>query len=174
MPSCPFCRLRTPTGTELQEHILHKHPQEASDPSEYNFTQRKPVEVKSIDPYIVVDGNNVCYYDGNIPKVKYLKLAHFQIKKQGYTPIIYVSAALRHKIDSTMELVRLINLGWVIETEAGEDDDVFIIEEAQRKRCEIITNDTYKEYIGKYDTNDWSLEGSLKKFSINECKFEIQ
>jgi hypothetical protein len=31
MPSCPFCRMRLPTGDELQDHIKKKHPKDASE-----------------------------------------------------------------------------------------------------------------------------------------------
>ena len=162
--------MHLPTGEELQSHIKKKHPQDASETFHYRRVQIKPTETKPLDPYIVVDGDNVAYFDSDKPLAKNLKCTYFQVKKLGYTPIMFVSATLRHTIDSTLELVRMINLNWVIETEEGEDEDIFIIKEAQSKNCDIISNNNYKKYIDQYNRDDWSLKSSLRKFKFEDRK----
>lgn len=173
MPSCPFCRIRTDTGSELQEHITRKHPEEAMGLGRLRGTQRKKFKRREKNPPIVVDGNNVAYYGNNKAEVNNIKQARAILMKEGYSPIIFVSAALRHDIDNSMELTRIINLGWVIEVEGGENDDVLIIEEAQRKQCKIITNDKFKNFGNDYDLPDWKVKDSLLQFTFSEGKFAL-
>jgi len=80
---------------------------------------------------------------------------------------------LRYEIDDPTELNRLINVGWLVEVEGGIDDDIKIIEEAQRKKCLIVSNDNFREYVKDYADKDWKLANSVKKFTFTKGKFEF-
>lgn len=154
----------------MQEHLVKYHPEEMI--VQDNQMQRKPVYSRSKKPYCVIDGNNVAYYLGN-PSIKAIKQARVVLRKE-FEPIIIVSAALRHKIDDVMELTRLINLGWIIEAESKTDDDVTVIEEAYRKKCIIVSNDNYKEYIEEYTSPDWSLSKNIRNYRFIDNKFKLE
>ncbi|MHA2251888.1 MAG: NYN domain-containing protein [Candidatus Kariarchaeaceae archaeon] len=117
--------------------------------------------------------DSVAYFDSDKPLARNLKFTYFQVKKLGYAPIIFVSADLRQTIDSTLELVRMINLNWVIETEEGGDNNILMIEEAQSKNCDIISNENYKKHLSNYKTDEWSLKSSLKKFKFEDGKIVL-
>ena len=167
MPKCPFCGKNESSGIDLQQHIQRKHSHEVVSSTSSQNKRVKSTRSKK-NPPIVVDGNNVAYFSGNPPKANYLKRIRSKLIKMEYTPIIIVSAAIRHKIDNMLDLIRMINLNWIIEAESGVDDDILIIEEAQRKRCQIVTNDRYSEYIKEYNTKDWNLKNALITFQMDK------
>ncbi|MDH5404328.1 MAG: hypothetical protein OEZ01_06450 [Candidatus Heimdallarchaeota archaeon] len=173
MPSCPFCKKRELTGDDLNTHILRKHPEEATDLSSQRNTQRKKTPQKEKYSPCVVDGNNIAYHNGEPANVNNIKLARAYLQKQGFDPIIYISGALRHSIDSTIDLVRMINLDWVREVDGGVNDDEIIIEEANRRKCFIVSNDNFTEFRDSYRNKDWNLTNSIKKFKIIEGKFQL-
>lgn len=173
MPTCPFCKKRELTGSELQEHITLKHPEEATEIGNSRYKQTRKFKKSEKKQPIVLDGNNIAYSSGKMAKIINIKKARAMLQKEGYLPIIFVSAALRHDIDEPNELNRLINLRWIIETETGEDDDIMLIEEAQRKQCHIVSNDNFKKYLKDYATSDWELKSSILKFEFKDGKFNI-
>ncbi|RMG38461.1 MAG: hypothetical protein D6732_05245 [Methanobacteriota archaeon] len=115
---------------------------------------------------VVVDGTNVAYHTGSPPKVVNIKRVRASLVRAGMDPIIYISNALRYSIDDPPELIRLINIGWVIEADPDRDDDLAIIEEAIAKNANIVTNDKYLDhraiYGPRFDFN------KLIRFSIND------
>ncbi len=160
MVKCPFCKMHLSNGNELLIHINTKHRDQ--EPSfEKIHVSRKRGNRKN-NKKIVVDGNNVAYYAGEPPHIYYLKLLRGVLKKKGYEPIIIVSSALRHKIDDKLELIRLINLNWIIEAESGENDDKLVIETALSNNCKIITNDRFLDHMDFYN----NLSDILIKFNI--------
>jgi len=163
--------LHTDTGSELQDHLAKKHPEEVVDSTIGKHMQERKFKRKS-SRSIVVDGNNVCYHEGD-PKIILLKKVRAQLMKSGFKPTIFVSSALRHDIDNPAELNRLINVGWFIEVEGGEDDDLNVIEEAQRKQCKIVSNDNFKEYLKDYASDNWKLANSIRNFKFENGKFTL-
>lgn len=143
--------------------MVRFHGDVAYSPTQNKFTKtavgagRKP---------IVVDGTNVAYHTGKPPRISHIKRVRAALVKAGFSPIIYVSNALRYSIDDPPELARMVNIGWVIEADADRDDDLAIIEEAIAKRARIVTNDKYIQhrstYGAKYDFN------KLTRFSIGD------
>lgn len=175
MPKCLFCKITASTGEALLEHIELKHPNEAAPLS--HSSQRKLTKkvVKKL-PRIVVDGNSVAFYgsQNGVGSTMNLKKIRAHLQKVGYDPIIIVSADLKSKIDSPIDLIRLVNLTWILESDDDLDKDVFALEEAQRKHCEIISNETYSEHLNQFKTNDWSLKDSIRHFEIKDGKIEIK
>lgn len=166
MPKCPFCGSSQSNGTKLQEHLYTKHrDQEHSfERTTSSIIGKRNIKSKNL---IVVDGNNVAYAQGNPPEAKFIKIARNSLKKSNYSPIIIISSALRHKVSDKLELIKMINLGWVIEAESFTDDDRLIIDTAFSKNCRIISNDRYLDHLEDYISSSVDLRSKLIKFRIS-------
>ncbi|MCY3414042.1 MAG: hypothetical protein INQ03_20530 [Candidatus Heimdallarchaeota archaeon] len=165
MAKCPFCGSQF-QGKELQIHIHTKH-RDQEDTFERIVPARKPKS--KVQKRIVVDGNNVAYTQGK-PEVSNIKLCRAFLKRKQYEPIIIISSALRHQIDKPLELIRMINLNWVIEAEPGENDDILIIETAFAKQCKIISNDRYLDHNPNFN---WDIQAIILNFQIINKQFKI-
>ena len=174
MTKCPFCSKKFDQKKLLEEHLWLKHPEhrDALEP----LTANKKIKNKmNIRKYMIIDGNNVAYSDGDPPSAKLIKQARSQVVKAGYEPIIVISAALSHRIDDLMELRRMVNLNWIIEAEGNTDDDILIIETAMSKSAKILSNDRFLQYDRlQYKSNDWSIIGALIKFKVVNGKLSIR
>ncbi|MDF1537598.1 MAG: hypothetical protein P1Q69_01675 [Candidatus Thorarchaeota archaeon] len=98
---------------------------------------------------LVVDGNNVAYhlsYDG-VPLVENLLNAIRSLRASGFRPFIVVSAALKHTINKPSVLHDIEN---VIEATRGTNDDLLIIQEAQERNADIVSNDRFLNWQQKY------------------------
>ncbi len=126
----------------------------------------QPISKSAYREIVIVDGTNVAYHTGKPPKISHIKKVRAALIKAKIKPIIFVSNALRYKIDDPIELQKLINAGIIIETEPDRDDDLAVIEEAIAKRARIITNDRFLQhrtiYGTKYDFHN------LIRYSIND------
>lgn len=165
MPKCPFCSSSQSNGSKLQEHLYTKHRDQ-----EHSFEKTTSLNVKKrvskLNNLIVVDGNNVAYVQGNPPRAINIKIARNSLIKQKYTPIIIISSALRHKVTDKLELIKMINLGWVVEAEPHTDDDKMVIDTAISKNCKIITNDRFLDYMEYCSRSSVDLRSKLIKFGI--------
>jgi hypothetical protein len=79
-----------------------------------------------------------------------LLLAQSSLLKAGLKPIVVVSAALKHKIDSPEVLQEMIAKREVIEAPRGTDDDLTVIKLAQRNNADIVSNDRFLGFINKF------------------------
>ena len=166
MPKCPFCGSSQSNGAKLQEHLYTKH-RDQEHIFEKTTVPNSGKRNTKMNNLVVVDGNNVAYMQGNPPEAKYIKIARNTLKKSNYSPIIIISSALRHKVVDKLELIRMINLGWVIEAEPYTDDDKLIIETAISKKCRIISNDRYLDHLEDYTRSSVDLRSKLIKFRIS-------
>ncbi|MHA1906368.1 MAG: NYN domain-containing protein [Candidatus Thorarchaeota archaeon] len=91
---------------------------------------------------LIVDGNNVAFHlsHNGVPQVENLINAQRSLVASGYTPVIVISAALKHKIDRPGVLNQLENL---VEAQRGTNDDLLIFKEAQRRNADIVSNDRF-------------------------------
>ena len=122
----------------------------------------------------LLDGNNIAYANGTPPEARLIKQARAGAIKLDYEPIVIISAALRYKIDDKGDLLRMINLGWVIESEGNTDDDIMVIETAISRSCKIVSNDRYLQYDrSQYRSNSWNLSNSLVKFNLVNGKIVL-
>jgi hypothetical protein len=112
----------------------------------------------------VVDGNNVAYHlaPNGMPRVKNLILGHRSLTKAGYRVVIVISAALSHNIDQPDVLQQLIDRGQVIKAKRGTNDDLTIIRIAQQDNADIVSNDRFLDWRGRYP---W-LESRLKRYRM--------
>ncbi len=159
---CRICGKSVPKK-QVENHMVRFHGNVAYAPKTGPPPNRR---VNKDRTPVIVDGTNVAYHTGKPPKVSNIKRVRAALVKAGMAPIIYVSNALRYAIDDPPELIRLINIGWVMEADPDRDDDLAIIEEAIAKRARIVTNDKYLQhrsvYGPRYDFNN------LIRFSIGE------
>lgn len=155
---------------DAENHLLAFHSVDMiPDPPNKPKTMVQP-KTKSKQP-IIVDGTNVAYATGE-PSISNIKKVRISLVKLGFQPIIFVSNALRYKIDQPNELQRLINIGWIIETQGDRDDDLDIIEEAIGKNASIVSNDRFAQhretYAEKFDFNSRLVPFNLQKEVVFE------
>ncbi len=172
MPKCPFCGSSQSNGEKLSIHLYSKH-RDQEHIFERTATVRHTSRKRSKIKYVVLDGNNIAYANGNPPQARLIKSARNYIKKRGYEPIIIISAALRHKVEDQLELIRMINISWVIEAEPHSDDDRLVIDTALNKHCKIITNDRFLDHLEYYNESSVDIRTMLVKFKIIDNKFSL-
>ncbi len=100
------------------------------------------------DP-VVVDGANVAHEeptgDGK-PRMGNLVAMRRTLAKAGYEPVVIVDATLRHDIDDPQQLEALLDDGLIHQAPAGTAADTFVLLEAERRGCPVVSNDTFAGY----------------------------
>ena len=137
---CPHCDRLFPRDV-LDEHIRKCKHRERSRSLQKAGSRR-----------LVVDGNNVAYYlstDGK-PHIRNLLLAHNSLTGAGYRPLFVISAALAHKIDKPQDLISFLSQVDSVRAARGTDDDLEIIETAQKQNADIVSNDRFLNWIERY------------------------
>ncbi|MHA2386599.1 MAG: NYN domain-containing protein [Candidatus Thorarchaeota archaeon] len=138
---CPHCdRL-------FNRDVLDSHIQKCRSRGKISHNERG-----SRRQIVIVDGNNVAYHlaPTGKPRVANLVLARQSLVSAGYKPTIVVSAALIHKIDNPSTLRELIGFGHIMEATRGKNDDLIIIQTAQRSNADIVSNDRFLEWKDRY------------------------
>jgi hypothetical protein len=119
---------------------------------------------KAVTQTVVVDGSNVAYHlapEGK-PRVKNLSLAYQSLTSGGLRPVFVISAGLIHVIDRPEVLQDLMAQVEVVKAPRGTDDDLSIIRLAQDRRADIVSNDRFLNWVGKYP---W-LHDRLRKYRM--------
>ncbi|MEM1913402.1 MAG: hypothetical protein QW067_09705 [Thermofilaceae archaeon] len=101
---------------------------------------------------IVIDGSNVAYAARDSlgrPRARNILLAINWAREKGYTPLVVVDASLKHHIDDPFTLDSLRARGVLYEAPARTSADAFIISIAEKQGALILSNDTFKEYLGE-------------------------
>jgi hypothetical protein len=113
---------------------------------------------------VIVDGNNVAYHlsPNGKPQVNNLLLAQRSLVSGGYKPIFVISAALMHSIDKPVMLQTLMNSIEVIRAPRGTNDDLKIIQIAQNRNADIVSNDRFLDWLDRYP---W-LSDRLRKYRM--------
>jgi hypothetical protein len=150
---CPHCD-RLFNRDEIDRHIQKCR------------VKKQPAEEKSrrVSRTVIVDGSNVAYHlapEGS-PLVDNLMLAQRSLTSRGLKPVFVISAALIHVIDRPEILYEFMSRVEVIEAPRGTDDDLKIIQLAQDRRADIVSNDRFLNWIGKYP---W-LSDRLRKYRM--------
>ncbi|MFX0054940.1 MAG: hypothetical protein ACFFAX_01845 [Promethearchaeota archaeon] len=109
-------------------------------------------ETRTAKKNVILDGNNVAYHlaPTGKPRVANLVLARQSLVSSGYKPTIIVSAALIHKIDKPNRLREMIDFGHIIEAPRGKNDDLIIIQTAQRSNADIVSNDRFLDWRERF------------------------
>ena len=99
----------------------------------------------------IVDGSNVAHStEGERPRLKNILLVRDKLKEEGMEPILVVDAALRHRIDDSAGLERLVDDGVIKQAPAGTDADYFILSFARELDAAIVSNDRFKDRIASF------------------------
>ena len=151
---CPHCD-RLFNRDDLDRHILRCRERTRATTGGNSQRGRKNV---------IVDGNNVAYHlsPNGKPQVKNLLLAHRSLVRGGYKPIFVISAALVHSIDKPNALQSLMNEIEVVRAPRGTNDDLKIIQIAQNRNADIVSNDRFLDWVDKYP---W-VSDRLRKFRL--------
>ncbi|TFG28576.1 hypothetical protein EU528_10990 [Candidatus Thorarchaeota archaeon] len=151
---CPHCD-RLFGRDELDRHILRCRERNRAGSHSISENMKKTV---------IVDGNNIAYHlspDGK-PYVNNLLLAQRSLVNRGYRPIFVISAALVHSIDKPDTLQTLMNDLEVVRAPRGTNDDLKIIQIAQKRNADIISNDRFLDWLDRYP---WVTD-RLRKFRM--------
>jgi hypothetical protein len=151
---CPHCE-RLFTREDLDRHI-----------QKCRMKNRETQDRHSVSPTrtIVVDGNNVAYHlapEGK-PLVNNLVLAYRSLTTKGLRPVFVISSALMHAIDKPDALQTFMSRVEIVEARRGIDDDLKIIQVAQDRRADIVSNDRFLDWIDRYP---W-LSNRLRKYRM--------
>lgn len=149
---CPHCD-RLFDRSRLDDHI-----------AKCRFRERKIHRESSRRRDVIVDGNNVAYFlstDGR-PRISNVLLAYRSLQSVGFRPTIVVSAALKHKINNPTTFQELKTTGTVVEARPGSNDDLLIIQLAQKKNADIVSNDRFLNWIDRFP---W-IPNRLKKYRM--------
>jgi hypothetical protein len=139
---CPHCD-RLFDRDELDRHILRCR--ERTRAAAFKSPQRGRKNV-------IVDGNNIAYHlaPNGKPQVNNLLLAQRSLVNGGYKPVFVISAALVHSIDKPNILQTLINEMEVVRAPRGINDDLKIIQIAQDRNADIVSNDRFLDWLDRY------------------------
>jgi hypothetical protein len=102
----------------------------------------------------VIDGANVALAiktEDNKAKLSNIQMIASKLeslKIDNY--VILCDKALRHTIDDKEEYMQYVNNNEIIETPAGTQADIFILQYARNKDAFIISNDRYQDYYDTY------------------------
>lgn len=159
---CPHCD-RLFNRDDLDRHI-----------QKCRMKSRETQGAHSVPPTrtVIVDGNNVAYHlapEGK-PLVNNLVLAHRSLATKGLRPVFVISSALMHAIDKPDALQTFMSQVEVVEARRGIDDDLKIIQVAQDRRADIVSNDRFLDWIGRYP---W-LSNRLRKYRMTPTGLILQ
>ncbi len=138
---------------------------------DYEMATTKPEDLKR--KYIVVDGSNVAWNNGDRqrgdrPLARNIELMYEYLRGKGYSRIItFCDANLRYLVKDPEKFDELLQRGIIIEVPAKTIADYFIIEEANRYDCYIVSNDHFRDWTRKRPLFSWKgTETKTKKFII--------
>ncbi len=137
---CPYCDRLFPID-RLDQHVIKCRSKG------HQVARQRPTRRK-----VIVDGNNVAYYLSydSQPHLDNIILAIKSLRAVGLQPIVVISAALKHRIDRPMTLSELIEAKSVIEAKRGMDDDLLIIQLAQKLNADIVSNDRFLNWQSRF------------------------
>ncbi|MBN2229390.1 MAG: hypothetical protein JW779_07320 [Candidatus Thorarchaeota archaeon] len=151
---CPHCD-KLFNRDELDRHIVKCRSRARGEQSSVSKRKKRT---------IVVDGNNIAYHlsPENKPLVNNLLLAHNSLTNGGYRPIFVISTALFHKIDKPDILNSVLGSLEMVQAPRGMNDDLKIIQTAQDRNADILSNDRFLDWLDRYP---WISE-RLRKYRM--------
>jgi hypothetical protein len=94
----------------------------------------------------IIDGSNVAYStEGGSARLANIRLVLEKLREDGYDPVVFVDAALRHQIDDERAYEELVENGTIRQAPAGTDADYFILSFAQELDAAIVSNDRFRD-----------------------------
>src|SRR5690606_7340709 len=94
----------------------------------------------------IIDGSNVAYStEGGAARLANIRVVMDKPKEEGYEPVVFVDAALRHQIDEERAYEEMVEDGTIRQAPAGTDADYFILSFAQELDAAIVSNDRFRD-----------------------------
>lgn len=94
----------------------------------------------------IIDGSNVAYStEGGSARLANILHVMEKLKEEGYDPVVFVDAALRHQIDDERAYEEMVDNGTIRQAPAGTDADYFILSFAHELDAVIVSNDRFRD-----------------------------
>jgi hypothetical protein len=103
-------------------------------------------------PWIVVDGSNVMYWDGDKPSLMTVRHVLKAVEEAGFVPLVWFDANVGYLTQGTYlrpeALTRMLGLrrGQVSVAPKGTPADPLLLEEAVRLGARVVTNDRFRDW----------------------------
>lgn len=130
---------------------------------------------------ILVDGSNVMHWGGDASVLVLIRVVQ-ELVRCGYDPLVYFDANIGYKLynrfASTAELAEAMNLPieQVFVAPSGEQADGFLIIHAIGDGLQIVTNDRFRDWKGKYPRvgeRGFLVRGGWKEGSITGLRLPM-
>lgn len=94
----------------------------------------------------IIDGSNVAYStEGGSARLANIRLVMAKLQEEGFEPIVFADAALRHQIDDERAYEELVDAGTIRQAPAGTDADYFILSFAEELDAAVVSNDRFRD-----------------------------
>ena len=106
--------------------------------------------------WIVVDGSNVLYWDGDTPDLASVGHVLSILKSEGYDPLVWFDANVGYLIGKKWmgpgPLAERLGLSreHVFVAEKGTPADPLLLERAERLGARVVTNDKYRDWVERF------------------------
>ena len=106
--------------------------------------------------HVIVDGSNVMYWKGDVPRIETVKEVLGQLKSEGYTPGVIFDAnagyLLSGRYQHNGELEKALKLPKyrVMVVPKGEPADPTILAAARKLNAVIVTNDRFRDWADQH------------------------
>jgi len=104
-------------------------------------------------PWIVVDGSNVMYWDGDKPSLMTVRHVLKALQDEGLVPLVWFDANAGYLTAGQYlrpeQLSRMLGLSWgqVVVAPKGVPADPLLLEEAARMGARVVTNDRFRDWV---------------------------
>jgi hypothetical protein len=103
-------------------------------------------------PWIVVDGSNVMYWEGEKPSLMTVRRVLQAVDEAGFVPLVWFDANVGYLTQGAYlrpeQLSRMLGLahGQVLVAPKGTPADPLLLEEAVRLGTRVVTNDRFRDW----------------------------
>ncbi|MGX9351196.1 NYN domain-containing protein [Shimia sp. W99] len=107
-------------------------------------------------PFLIIDGSNVLYWDGNTPKLDTVISLVDHLEKKGFDPGVIFDANAGYLVSDRYlddrAFARLLNLPvkQVMVVPKGTPADQYILQASQDFGVQIVTNDRFRDWADAY------------------------
>ncbi len=120
---------------------------------------------------ILVDGSNVMFWDGEVPKIETILRVIGTLHDKGYETGVIFDANVGYKLfgrfhgEGEMANLLLLPKNNVIVVPRGTPADEYLLSAARQFGARIVTNDRYRDWIGQFpelSTPGYLLRGGVR------------
>ncbi|WP_272003896.1 NYN domain-containing protein [Roseovarius sp. ZX-A-9] len=106
--------------------------------------------------WIVVDGSNVMFWDGNEPKAETLRRVVGYLAEQGFTAVVWFDANVGYKLSERYRgsdwLARQLGIpeSRVLVAVKGQPADPLVLDGARQLGARVVTNDRFRDWVDEF------------------------